>query len=111
MSLEQGTKLRRGKVIDSPSEDNISTQSVMTETNIVDSDSNDNSDFSSQLTEIKENYERKIYELQSEFSQLKDLMMAIISKTNDDNPTSSSQGTSEQPRSRLDKADHTLDHI
>ena len=56
MSLEQGTKLRNGKVIDSPSEDNISTQSVITDTNIVDFDSNDNSDISSQLTEMKKNF-------------------------------------------------------
>ena len=102
MSLEQGTKLRNGKVIDSPPEDNTSTQSVMTEPNIGDSDSNDNSDISSQLTEINENYERKISDLQSEFSQLKDLMMAIIGKANEDSPASSSQGTSKQPRSRLD---------
>ena len=102
MSLEQGTKLRSGKTIDFSLEDNISTQSVMTEPNIANSDSNNNSEISSQLTEIKENYERKINELQSEFSQLKDFMMAIISKSNGDSPTSSSQGTSKQPRSRLD---------
>ena len=102
MSLEQGTKLRSEKVIDSPLEDNTSTQSVMTEQNIVDSDSNDDSDISSQLIQMKEIYERKVSELQSEFGQLKDLMMAIISKTNDDSPTSCSQTTSNQPRSRLD---------
>ena len=102
MNLEQGTKLRSQKVIDSPLEDNTSTQSVMTEQNMVDSDSNDDSDLSSQLTEIKENYERKVSDLQSEFGQLKDLMKAIISKTNDDSPTSSSQGTSKQPRGRFD---------
>ena len=72
----------------------------MNEQNIVDSDANDNSDIPSQLTEIKENYE--INELKSVFSQLKDLMMAVISKTNEDSPTCSSQGTSKQPRSRLD---------
>ena len=75
----------------------------MTEANIVDSESNDNSEISSQLTEIKENYERKINELQSDFSQLKDLMMGIMSKTNDDSPTSSSQGTSKHLRSKVDK--------
>ena len=93
MSLEQGTKLRNGKV--------IFTQSAMTEPNTTDSDSNDNSDIFSQLTELKENYERKIIELQSEFNQLKDLM-ALISKSNEDSPSSSSRGTSKQPRSRLD---------
>ena len=102
MSLEQGTKLRNGKVVDSPLEDNTSTQSVMTEPNICDSDSNDNSDISSQLTEIKEIYERKISDLKSKFIQLKDLMMAIVGRANEDSPTSSSQGTSKQPRSRLE---------
>ena len=64
MSLEQDTKLRKGKVIHSSPEDNISTQSAMTEPNTTSSDTNDNSDISSQLTEIKENYERKISDLQ-----------------------------------------------
>ena len=108
MSLEQGTKLRNGKVIDSPPEDNTSTQSVMIEPNIGDSDSNDNSDISSQLTEIKENYERKISDPQPEFGQLKDLLMAIIDKADEVSPTSSSQGTSKPPRSRLDNVGNSF---
>ena len=63
----------------------------MAESNTTDSDSNDNSDNSSPLTEMKENYERKINEVQSEFSQLKDLMMAVIKKLNEESPSSSSQ--------------------
>ena len=51
MSLEHGTKLRNGKVIDSPSEDNTFAHFVMAESNTTDSDSNDNSDISSRLTE------------------------------------------------------------
>ena len=70
----------------------------MAVSNTVDSDTNDSSDISSQLFEMKENYERKISELQSEFSQLKDLMMAVISKLNNDSPSTSSQGLSKRPR-------------
>ena len=55
----------------------------MAESTTTDSDSNDNPDISSQLTEIKENYERKINKVQTEFSQLKDLMMAIIKKSSE----------------------------
>ena len=47
MSLEQGTKLRNGKVTFSPSEDKCSAHSVMAESNTTDSDSNDNFDISS----------------------------------------------------------------
>ena len=66
----------------------------MAESNSNDSDTNENSEFSSQLTEMKENYERKISELQSKLSQLKDLMMAVISKSNNDSPSGSPQGLS-----------------
>ena len=60
MSLEQGTKLRNGKIIDFPSEEHTSTDLVMAESNTTDSDTNDNSDISSQLTEMKETDERKL---------------------------------------------------
>ena len=51
---------------------------------------------------MKENYERKINELHLEFSQLKDLMMAVIDKTSNDSQPSSSQGPSKQPQVGLD---------
>ena len=102
MSLEHGTKLRNGKVIDFPVDENTSTDLVMAESNTTDSDINNNSDFSSQLTEMKKYYERKINELHLEFSQLKDLMMAVIRKSNEDSPSSSSQGLSKQLRMRQD---------
>ena len=102
MTLEQDTKLRNGKLIDSPSGENTPAHSIMAESNTTDSDSNDNSDISSQWTERKETYEREINELESEFGQLKDLMKAIISKPNEDGPSSISQGASKQPRGRLD---------
>ena len=70
----------------------------MAELNTVDSDTNGRSDISSQLTEMKENYERKIRELQSEFSQLKDLMMAVIRKSNKESPSTSSQCLSKRPQ-------------
>ena len=53
MSIEHGTKLRNGKIIDSPPEDNTSALSVKAESNSTESVSNDKSDISSQLTEIK----------------------------------------------------------
>ena len=59
-----------------------------------DSDTNDSSDISSQLSEIKESYERRINELHQEFSQLKDLMMAVISKNSSETQPSSSKGPS-----------------
>ena len=66
----------------------------MAQANSNDSDTNDNSDISSQLSEIKESYERRINELHQEFSQLKDLMMAIVSKNNNESQQSSSKGPS-----------------
>ena len=90
MSLEQGTKLRNGKVIDSLPEENTSTNLVMAQSNSNDSDTNDISDISSQLTEMQENYEKKISEIHSEFSQLEDLMMAVIRKSNEETPSTSS---------------------
>ena len=66
----------------------------MAQSSANDSDSNETSDISSQLSEIRENYERKINELQSEFSQLKDLLMAVISKTDENNRPSTSQSSS-----------------
>ena len=98
MSLSQGTVLRNGKVIDSPSEVNAPEELNMAQPNPNDSDTNDSSDISSQLSEMKENYERKINELHSEFSQLKDLMMPVINKTSNDSQPTSSQGPSKQPQ-------------
>ena len=90
MSLEQGTKLRKGKIIDLLSEENTSTNLIMAESNTKYSDTNDISNISSRLPEMKEKFERKISELQSEFSQLKDLMMAVITKSSEDSPSTSS---------------------
>ena len=97
MSLEQGTMLRNGKTIDPSSEENTLKNLAMTEPISNDSDTNESSDISSQLSEMKEYYERKINELQSEFCQLKDLMMAVINKTKSDSPSTSTQGPSKQP--------------
>ena len=98
MSQSQGTVLRNGKLIDSPFEMNAPEDLNMTQSNPNDSDANDNFDISSQLSEMKENYEHKINELYLEFSQLKDLMMAVFDKTNNDSQPSSSQGPSKQPQ-------------
>ena len=101
MGLEQGTKLRHLKVTDSLPGEKTSASFVMAESNPNDSDINDTSDISSQLTEMKENYEKKLSELHSEFSQLKDLMMAVIRKSNEETPSTSSQGLSKQPQRGL----------
>ena len=98
MSQGQGTVFRNGKIIDSPFEMNAPEDLNMAQSNPNESDANDNSDISSQLSEMKENYERKINELHLEFSQLKDLMMAVIDKTNDDSQPSTSQGPPKQPQ-------------
>ena len=79
------------------SEENTSSSNVMAKSSISDSEVNEGSDISSQLPEMK-NYESKIGELQSDFSQLKDLMMAIINKSNTDSPSTSSQGLSKRPQ-------------
>ena len=93
MSLEQGTKLRNGKIIDSPSQTNTIAHSTMNDINTTNFYSNDNSDISTQLTEIWENYEKKINDLQAQFSQLKDLLMAIVNKPNEDEQFPRSQSS------------------
>ena len=94
MNQGQGTVLRSGGVIDSSLEIESPADPDMAQANSNDSDTNDNSDISSQLSEIKESYERRINELHQEFSQLKDLMMAIVSKNNNESQPSSSKGPS-----------------
>ena len=94
MDPDLGTELRSGRIISSSLETPVSTDPDMAQSSANDSDSNETSDISSQLSEIKESYERKINELQNEFSQLKDLMMAVISKTDTENRQSTSKGPS-----------------
>ena len=94
MNQGQGTVLRSGRVIDSSSEIESPADPDMVQANSNDSDTNYNLDISSQLSEIKESYERRINELHQEFSQLKDLMMAIVSKNNNEPQPSSSKGPS-----------------
>ena len=94
MNPDLGTELRSGRIISSSLETPVPTDPDMAQSSANDSDSNETSDISSQLSEIKESYERKINELQNEFSQLKDLMMAVISKTDTENQQSTSKGPS-----------------
>ena len=94
MNSDQGTELRSGRIISSSLETPVPTDPDMAHSSANDSDSNETSDISSQLSEIRESYERKINELQNEFSQLKDLMMAVISKTDSENRPSTSKGPS-----------------
>ena len=90
---------------------NASEESNMAQSNSNDSDTNDSSDISSQLSEMKENYERKINELHLEFSQLKHLMMAVIDKTNNDSQPSSSKGPSKQPKLGATVSDQKIECI
>ena len=94
MNSDQGTELRSGRIISSSLETPVPTDPDMAQSSANDSDSNETSDISSQLSEIRESYERKINELQNEFSQLKDLMMVVISKTDSENRPSTSKGPS-----------------
>ena len=94
MNPDLGTELRSGRIISSSLETPVPTDPDMAQSSANDSGSNETSDISSQLSEIKESYERKINELQNEFSQLKDLMMAVISKTDTENRQSTSKGPS-----------------
>ena len=94
MNQDQGTVLISGRIIDSSSEIESPADPNMAQASSNDSDTNDNSDISSQLSEIKESYERRISELHQEFSQVKDLMMAIVNKSNRESQPSSSKGLS-----------------
>ena len=94
MNPDQGTELRSGRVINSSSETSSPIDPDMAQSSANDSDNNEASDISSQLSETRENYEKQINELQSEFSQLKNLLMAVISKSDENNLPSSSQSSS-----------------
>ena len=94
MSQSQGMVLRSGKSIDSSLEVTPLEDPNMAQANWNDSDTNDSSDISSQFSEIKESFERRISELHQEFSQLKDLMMALVNKNSSESQPSSSKGPS-----------------
>ena len=94
MNQDKGTVLRSGRIIDSSSEIESPADPNMAQASSNDSDTNDNSDISSQLSEVKESYERRISELHQEISQLKDLMMAIVNKSKGESQPSSSKGPS-----------------
>ena len=98
MSQTQWTVLRSGRIIDSSSDIDSLVDLNMAQANPNDSDTNDNSDICSQLSEIKGSYKRRISELHHEFSQLKDLLMAIINKNNGEAQPSSSKGPSKPPQ-------------
>ena len=104
MNPDQGTELRSGRVIHSSSGTSSPIDPDMAQSSANDSDNNEPSDISSQLSEIRENYEKKINELQSEFSQLKNLLMAVISKNDENNLPSTSQSSSKPThRAGLDR--------
>ena len=111
MNLDLGTELRSGRIISSSLETPVPTDPDMAQSSANDSDSNETSDISSQLSEIKESYERKINELQNEFSQLKDLMMAVISKTDTENRQSTSKGPSKPTHTVGLDTEHTREDL
>ena len=109
MSQNQGTVLRNGKINDSSSDTTPPEDLNMAQANSNDSDTNDNSDISSQLSEIKESYERRISELHQEFSQLKDLMMVIVNKNSSETQPSGSEGPSKRSQQQgFDNEEHRL---
>ena len=87
MSVEQGMKLRNGKIIDSVAETPLANTFIA-----------ENNDVSSQLAEIRENYEKKINDLQSDFSQLKDLMLAVLKKSDGDCHNTTAKVLQSSPR-------------
>ena len=98
MSVEQGIRLRNGKIIDSTAEASLTTFSTMAEANSVDTDSSEINDASSHFAEFRENYGRKISDLQSKFSLLKDLMMAVLKKSDNDIKTLTHKVLRSSPR-------------
>ena len=64
MSVERRTRLRNRKIVNPLSETPTTTSPMMVEANSVDTDTSENNDVSSQLAEIRENYEQKISDLQ-----------------------------------------------
>ena len=56
----------------------------------------------SQISEIKDTYERKSTALQSEIIELKDLMLAMMDRSNEPNQSSGERGPSKQPLNVLD---------
>ena len=75
---------------------------MVAEANSVDTGPSKNNDVSSQLTENRETYDRKISDMQSDFSQLKGLMIAILKNSDDDSHNTNVQRPSKQPKVGLD---------
>ena len=73
----------------------------MTDANSRDVESVGEASVSSQIAEMKDSYERKFSSLQSEISQLKDLTLTNIKKSNN-TTTNTDQGSSKQPTRRFD---------
>ena len=102
MSVAQGTKLRNGKVLEPTSENPPTRSSTMTEVNYADTESVLNKDIFSQLAAFREKYEKQINDLQAEYSLLKDLMMAVLEKSNKNSQNENGQDSSKKPMQGLD---------
>ena len=74
--------------------------------NTVETESAGDSSASSQIAEIKDCYESKFNELQSEIGPLKDVMIAMMENSNSPSINTQSQGSSKQPVRRSDSMCH-----
>ena len=89
MSSEEGTRLRRGKI--------MYTSAISGSITISNTESAAESNVNFQIAEIKDSCERKFKELQSEVGELKNLMTPKMEKSSNANATTSGQGSSKQP--------------
>ena len=81
MSAETDTKLRNGKRIELSVDSSSASTIKMNDASSGDVESVDEASVSSQIAEIKDSYEKKFNSLQSEISQLNDLMLTMIEKS------------------------------
>ena len=102
MSSAESTRLRSGKIIE------LATISQsfrrMAEQSTVETECVGDSSVSSQIAEIKDSYEKKFNKPKSEIGQLKDLMIAMMDKSNSPSTNAQVQGSSKQPVRRSDRS-------
>ena len=103
MSSGEGLRLRSRKIIDPTTVSQSSGPQRMAEPNIVGTESVGESSVTSQIAEITDSYDKKIIELQSEKGQLRELMIAMMEKSNGSSTDLSGQGSSKQSARRSDR--------
>ena len=100
MNSDYSRVLRNGKIIESNSPESDNT---LISAHAVNNETASESDVSPGISEINQNYERKFTALQNESGELKDLMIAMMQKSNISSPAISEQGPSKQPADRSDR--------